>query len=178
MQLRMHGIIPYAIVLAICAYLFYLATGIQYNGPPGRIGPDFWPKTILLLAIATCCYEILRRVVTMRDAKTQSPEAMRDEDSGAPPAEYPGLLIAGIALTIAYLFLIERIGFFLCTFAYLAGFMLIGRYRRVGVVLSTSLVGALVFMFVFMKVVYVSLPLGQGPFAEVSLLLMKLMAIR
>jgi hypothetical protein len=26
--------------------------------------------------------------------------------------------------------------------------------------------------------VYVSLPIGQGPFAEVSLLLMKLMAIR
>jgi putative tricarboxylic transport membrane protein len=179
MRLRMHGILPYAIVLAICAYLFYLATGIQYSGPPGRIGPDFWPKTILLLAIATCCYEIVRRIVTVRDAKTQTPDAIPDEAGGAPPpAAYPGLLIAGIALTIAYLFLIERIGFFLCTFAYLAAFMLIGRYRRVGIVLLTSFVGALVFMFVFMKVVYVSLPIGQGPFAEVSLLLMKLMAIR
>jgi len=178
MRLRMHGIPPYAIVLAICGYLFYLATGIQYSGPPGRIGPDFWPKAILLLAIATCCYEIVRRIVTARDARTQAPDATPDQDNGAPPAAYPGLLVAGIALTIAYLFLIERVGFFLCTFAYLAGFMLIGRYRRFGIVFATSLAGALIFMFVFMKVVYVSLPIGQGPFAEVSLLLMKLMAIR
>jgi hypothetical protein len=33
-------------------------------------------------------------------------------------------------------------------------------------------------MFVFMKIVYVSLPLGQGPFAEITFLLMRLMGIR
>jgi len=177
MRLRLQGITPYVIVLAICGYLFYMAIGIQYSGPPGRIGPDFWPKAILLLAIATCCYEIVRRAVITREARRHI-EAAPAEDTGAPPPAYPGLLVGGIALTIAYLLLIERIGFFLCTFLYLAGFMLIGRYRRIGIVLATSLIGALVFMFVFMKVVYVSLPIGQGPFTEVSLLLMKLMAIR
>jgi putative tricarboxylic transport membrane protein len=39
-------------------------------------------------------------------------------------------------------------------------------------------VGALAFMFVFMKVVYLSLPIGRPPFAEVSLALMQLMGIR
>lgn len=178
MRLRVQGITPYVIVLAICGYLFYLAMGIQYNGPPGRIGPDFWPKAILLLAIATCGYEIVRRVVITRDARRHAAHAAPAEDGGAPPPAYPRLLLGGIALTVAYLLLIERIGFFLCTFLYLAGFMLIGRYRRTGVVLATSFIGALVFMFVFMKVVYVSLPIGQGPFTQVSLLLMKLMAIR
>jgi putative tricarboxylic transport membrane protein len=56
--------------------------------------------------------------------------------------------------------------------------MLVGRYRRVAVVLATSLIGSLVFMFVFMKIVYVSLPLGQAPFSEISFLLMRLMGIR
>jgi putative tricarboxylic transport membrane protein len=33
-------------------------------------------------------------------------------------------------------------------------------------------------MFIFMKVVYLSLPIGSAPFASVSLLLMRLMGIR
>ena len=91
---------------------------------------------------------------------------------------YPRLLLLGMVMTVAYVALIETLGFFLCTFLYLAGFMLIGRYRRIGVVAVTSLIGSLVFMFVFMKIVYVSLPLGQEPFVRVSLMLMRLMGIR
>jgi putative tricarboxylic transport membrane protein len=56
--------------------------------------------------------------------------------------------------------------------------MWIGRYRRPGVILVTSLVGSLAFMFMFMKIVYVSLPLGVEPFSQVSFLLMRLMGIR
>ena len=69
----------------------------------------------------------------------------------------------GIALTVLYVVLIETLGFFLCTFLYLAAFMWVGRYRRPGVILATSLIGSLAFMFMFMKVVYVSLPLGAEP---------------
>jgi putative tricarboxylic transport membrane protein len=79
---------------------------------------------------------------------------------------------------VAYVVLIDRLGFFLCTFAYLAAFAWIGRYRRPLVVLASSLIGSLLFMFVFMKVVYVSLPLGQEPFSQVTFLLMRLMGIR
>ena len=45
-------------------------------------------------------------------------------------------------------------------------------------VILTMVVGALVFMFIFMKIVYLSLPIGRPPFAEVSLALMQLMGIR
>jgi putative tricarboxylic transport membrane protein len=106
-------------------------------------------------------------------------EAPADTATEAPPERtYPRLLIAGIVLTVAYVLSIERLGFFLCTFAYLAAFTWIGRYRRPLVVLASSLAGSLAFMFVFMKVVYVSLPLGQEPFSQVTFLLMRLMAIR
>ncbi len=44
--------------------------------------------------------------------------------------------------------------------------------------LASSLLGSLAFVFVFMKIVYVSLPLGVEPFSQVSLLLMRLMGIR
>jgi hypothetical protein len=93
-------------------------------------------------------------------------------------ASYPRLLWTGVALTVLYVVVIEKIGFFLCTAIYLAAFMRVGRYRRLGVVLATSVIGSLAFMFMFMKVVYVSLPLGVEPFAQVSFLLMRVMGIK
>ena len=178
---------PYVAVFAIAAYLYFLARQIDFAAPGGRIGPDFWPKTILSLAMATCAYEVLKNVFFGKAGGElagvlQSIVEAAPADIAALPGEgqrsYPGLLLIGAAMTIAYVLLIERLGFFLCTFIYLAGFMLAGRYRRVAVVLATSLSGSLVFMFIFMKIVYVSLPLGQAPFSEISYLLMRLMGIR
>jgi putative tricarboxylic transport membrane protein len=56
--------------------------------------------------------------------------------------------------------------------------MWVGRYRRLGVIVATSVIGSLAFMFMFMKVVYVSLPLGIEPFAQVSFALMRVMGIK
>ena len=178
---------PYAVVFAIAAYLYFLARQIQFAAPGGRIGPDFWPKAILLLAMATCAYEIVKNLLFAKTHKelTGVLQSIIEEapvEIAPLPDEiaktYLHLLLIGIAMTIGYVLLIETLGFFLCTFVYLAGFMLVGRYRRLGVVLATSLAGSLVFMFVFMKIVYVSLPLGQAPFSEISFFLMRLMGIR
>lgn len=178
---------PYLIVLAIAGCLYFFANQIDYAAPGGRIGPDFWPKAILVLAMATCAYEIIKNLFFTR-ADHEIPGVLKSiieeapaETEGTPPQEektYPHLLLTGMAMTVAYVALIETLGFFLSTFLYLAGFMLVGRYRRIGVALATSLIGSLVFMFVFMKIVYVSLPLGREPFAQISFLLMRLMGIK
>ncbi len=186
MLIRLRRTIPYVIVLAITGALFVLASRIEFVAPGGRIGPDFWPKVILGLAMATCAYQIVKTLFLDASGDQVTgvlesiiEEAPADKVPEAPPQRtYPLLIFAGIALTVAYVLLIERLGFFLCTFFYLAAFTWIGRYRRPLVVLVTSLVGSLTFMFVFMKVVYVSLPLGQEPFSQVTFLLMRLMAIR
>jgi len=184
-QLRKNA--PYVAVFTIAACLYFLARQIDFAAPGGRIGPDFWPKVILLMAMATCVYEIVKNLLFGKEGKEMA-GVLDSIVAGAPaeiaavpeeePGTYPRLLWSGIAMTIGYALLIETLGFFLCTFIYLAGFMLVGRYRRAGVVLATSLIGSLVFMFVFMKIVYVSLPLGQAPFTEVSFLLLRLMGIR
>jgi putative tricarboxylic transport membrane protein len=61
---------------------------------------------------------------------------------------------------------------------YVAAFIALGGYRRWGVVAAVSVIGTVLLLFFFMKVVYVSLPLGQEPFLQVTLLLMKIMGIR
>jgi len=183
----MRRITPYVIVLAIAGSLYFFATQIDFVAPGGRIGPDFWPKTILILTMAACAYEIIKNLFFTK-ASHELPGVLKSIIEEAPaeaatvPQQqektYPHLLLTGMAMTVAYVALIETLGFFLCTFLYLAGFMLVGRYRRIGVALATSLIGSLVFMFVFMKIVYVSLPLGHEPFSQVSFLLMRLMGIK
>jgi len=187
---RLGRAVPYVVVLAIVGALYVLASRIDFTAPGGRIGPNFWPKTILLLAMVTCVYAIAKSLFFGRGDERQLQgvlgsvlkEVPAEEEAtltaDAPEPRYPRLLWAGIALTVAYLFAVEKLGFFLTTALYLGIFMWIGRYRRLGVIVATSVLGALFFVFMFMKVVYVSLPLGVEPFAQVSYFLMKLMAIK
>jgi putative tricarboxylic transport membrane protein len=61
---------------------------------------------------------------------------------------------------------------------YIAAFVALGGYRRWGIIAAVSVIGTFVMLFFFMKVVYVSLPLGVGPFQQVTLFLMQLLGIR
>ena len=172
-------------MLAITVVLFVFANRINFDAPGGRIGPDAWPKAILGLAMLACAYQIVKTLF-FDDAAAQVGGVLGSILDGAPaePAaddaatRYPRLIVAGIVLTVGYVLLIEHVGFFACTLAYLAAFMWIGGYRRPVVVVVSSLVGSLAFMFMFMKVVYVSLPLGHEPFVQLTFLLMRLMGIR
>lgn len=83
-----------------------------------------------------------------------------------------------MAVTLAYVALVTPVGFLLCTAAYLAIFLWIGGYRRLAPLAAMSVLGSLVLMFVFMKLVYVSLPIGEPPFSAAMLALMQLMGIR
>ena len=181
---RLKKQIPYVIVLLISGYLYYRATQFDFVAPGGRIGPDAWPKAILIFSMLTCAYEIIKNLFFAR-AKHEVAGVLESiieeapvEEEQPPPRSYPELLLAGAIMTVAYAALIDTLGFFICTVLFLAGFIWVGRYRRPGVILGASLIGGLAFMFVFMKIVYVSLPLGVGPFGQVSVQLMQIMGIR
>ncbi len=177
---------PYAIVLALAAYLLHRAGQIDYLAPAGRIGPDFWPKLILGLMIAVCVYEIVRIAAFDRDppavgfVQRISPPA----GAGAPNAaesdgpSYPLRLSLAIVATILYAALVPIVGFFLATFPYLVAFIRLGGYRRLTVAVPVSLVGSLLMLFFFWRIAYVSLPIGREPFASVSLFLMRTMGVR
>jgi len=183
---RIRKALPYALLLAGAGYFYGLAAGFDFAAPGGRIGPDFWPKAVLGLLIANCAYALVK--VVFFDRSPADLSGVLQEMMQAAPAEalrageeagpFPQLLATGIVLTLAYVFLIDKLGFFLCTFLYLGAFMYVGRYRRLGVIIATAFLGSLAFVFIFMKVVYVSLPLGEAPFASVSLLLLQLLGIK
>jgi putative tricarboxylic transport membrane protein len=188
MNVAGRGISPYVIVLLITLFLFYeISSQLDFVAPAGRPGPDIWPRLVLLLAALVCVYEIVRRLVTSPEPVTQASSSEElivegpGEETGTSEKvlpKYPGLVVAGVLLSVGYVALLGTMGFFLCTTLFLAAFMLLGGYRRFVTIAVSSVVGGLVFMFTFMKVVYVSLPLGVEPFSQVSLALMRLMNIR
>jgi putative tricarboxylic transport membrane protein len=184
---RVLPVVTYACVLGIAVFLYYLASHFDYTPRAGAPGPDAWPKGILALMIATCIYGIIKSLffagadegnALLEGVVQEGMEAPADAEADAASARYPHLLVGGIVVTLGYVFFVDKLGFFLTTLVYLVVFLLLGRYRRWRAIAGVSLIGSIVLMYVFMKIVYVSLPLGVGPFGEFSVLLMKLMGIR
>ena len=173
---RLQGSVPYVVVLALAAALYALAGRFEYAPKPGQLGPGVWPKVVLAIAMLVCALEIAWRL--FQPASSVSHKEVSGEEAEQEAPRIPQLLAAGIGLSLLYVGTLELFGFFLATAAYLALFMIVGRYRRWPVVAATSLLGSLAFVFVFMKVVYVSLPLGRGPFQQVSLWIFTLLGIR
>jgi hypothetical protein len=178
---------PYAVALAIAAALYAVATHFDFQPRPGTLGPDVWPKAILACAMAVCAWQIAVALAAhaRRDAEdllaSVAADGTHGQAGGPVPqaaARHPVRVALGMAATAAYVLLVTPLGFFLATFGYLALFLALAGYPHRRVIAVVSLLGTLVLMLVFMKLVYVSLPLGQGAFARPMLLLMQLMAIR
>jgi putative tricarboxylic transport membrane protein len=184
---RLKRAVPYAVVATGAGYLYQVAANIQYHARAGVLGPDFWPKAILALTIVVCLYKIAAAFAPGRRGEAAGVLEHLIEESaasrGGTGATAAGeshlwLLLGGMALSAGYVWAITRLGFFTATVPYVAAFIALGGYRRWGVVAAVSVIGTVLLLFFFMKVVYVSLPLGQEPFLQVTLLLMKIMGIR
>jgi len=185
---RLARSLPYVIVGAAAGYLYYAAAQFEFHHRTGTLGPDFWPQAILALLIVTCVYEIARRLFSgtadhevggvLEEIVEESAEKHADMGAAAAIESHPWLLLAGMALTALYVSLVHKLGFFLATTVYLALFIVLGGYRKWGVIAAVSLLGTLLLLFFFMKVVYVSLPIGEAPFSAITLFLMQVMGIR
>jgi putative tricarboxylic transport membrane protein len=55
--------------------------------------------------------------------------------------------------------------------------MWLGGFRRPGWVAVLSVMLSVFLTFVFMKLIFVALPLGQGPFEKISLTIMSLVGV-
>ncbi len=176
---RLQAALPYVVVLAAGLFLYFRADNFEFEQVSGRIGPGAWPKLILLLMLATAAWGI---VASAFKGGTSGPaheaEAEADEDMVRPPEIYPHRVWLAIGATLLYLLALPLIGFFIATVIYSFGLMYLGHFRRPLATTLLSVAIALAFMFVFMRVVYVALPLGIHPFDDVSYALMAMMGVR
>ena len=183
---RLRLALPYLVVLGIAFVLMAVAQRIEYSSRPGTIGPQFWPMLVLGVMALVCMSEI---VATLFFRRTGAPsglleELMQDAEAEgvaavAPSgARHPWRLAFGVAAAFLYVALIGWVGFFVDTWLFVTGFVIAGGYRRIVSALILGGVSSLAFMYLFMKLVYVSLPLGAGPFHALSVALLGLLGVR
>jgi putative tricarboxylic transport membrane protein len=175
---------PYILTLVVAILLFVKANHMEFDHVPGRIGPDAWPKLILGLTMIAGAWGIVKTMLfgtgngagttfhTVENANATEADAGIDERE-----IYPARVWAALAGTLVYLWILHYLGFFLSTFAFLAFVIYVGGYRKPRWLLLLALGGSLFFMTIFVRVVYVSLPLGIEPFSAVSLALLALLNI-
>jgi putative tricarboxylic transport membrane protein len=176
---KLRSVAPYALLFAVAVYLYRDAGAFAAAGRPGQLGPDVWPRAVLVLLMVVCGLEIVRRTLFVAVVAARRPPVDGDTEAeaGGSPQRFRWCLAGGVALTIAYVLALDWLGFFVATVLYLALFMLVGRYRRARVIAATSIVGSLAFVYVFMKIVYVSLPLGRGPFKALSVWILAMLGV-
>jgi putative tricarboxylic transport membrane protein len=175
---RVGRVLPHAVMLVVACLLYWAATRI--DAPTGgRIGPDVWPKAVIVFMGLLCAYEIAKRLLVRTDFVAKgllSGTAGATDDKDAFVANYP-MLFGAIALIAGYVFTVPWIGFFVATAIFLAVFPWIGGFRRPAIALALGLGGSLALVVIFMRVAYISLPLGEGPFRALSLGLLRLIGV-
>ncbi len=175
---KLRKALPYLAMVVISLFFYYQADNFEFPESSGRIGPGAWPKIVLCLLMFTAGLGMIK-AVWGRQAEPDKRDVV-DEDVAAvlaPPEIYPAMVWVAVAITAAYVLALPIFGFFIATIFYSVALMWVGRQRRVAILCLAGVGFALFFMFLFMKVVYVSLPIGQEPFSAVSLALMALMGI-
>ena len=174
MPAKLRQVLPHGVMLVAALVLYRLAAGIDVD-TGGRISPAVWPKAIIVVMGLLCAYEIVKRLlmksqVTAKGLVSTDPLGVAEE---APAPRNLPMLFGGIALIAAYVVVVPWTGFFLTTALFLAIFPWIGGMRRPWLSAAIGLAGSLVLVVVFMRIAYISLPLGDGPFRALSLALMR-----
>jgi putative tricarboxylic transport membrane protein len=170
---------PFVILFCVALFLFSLTLQFDFPHAPGRLGPDVWPQAILVLLMLTCAIGVARNFLVRPPDEAAQPAAWSagEEAEVEVPSRYM-LVILGFALFLIYPVALEYLGFLAATLLLMALFMWIGQWRSPLGVLATSAIGTLVLFYAFRGIVYVSLPLGVGPFQEWTVWVAQLLNMR
>ncbi len=191
--LRLARAAPFLLVMAVGIYLYHVANQFDFVARQGQAGPDLWPKIVLGLMLLASAWGALQALTQRSDAQEMSllvraatravgkeEEARQnlDAEAGSADQRTPLRAFAAILALLVFVGCIAYVGFTLASFVLMFAIMLLAGYRRPFVAALISLIGALSFFFVFQRVAYVSLPLGVGPFRELSIWLMAIIGVR
>jgi putative tricarboxylic transport membrane protein len=77
-------------------------------------------------------------------------------------------LAAGIALIVLYATLTPVIGFPVATAAFIIAFMALAGVRSAAGLAAAAAIGTIGLIYVFVKIVYLPLPKGDGPFETLT----------
>ena len=169
-------LLPEIGILLAAVYLFYVAGNFEYKERPGQLGPQFWPR---MAAVGLGAAVLVRIVQTIRDrnrpivrVKSEFDEFQQTEAE----LHWPSLWLA-IGLVVGYVTSTMFLGYMISTMLFLGLFIWLGGQRKWYVTLVAA-GGGLLFSFLFVGVVYVSLPTGVGIFDTITVAVYRLLGIQ
>jgi putative tricarboxylic transport membrane protein len=155
------------LILLAAAALFVAAGRLPVVPVPGQLGPDFWPRLVLVGLMGACALKLLetaRRRPGQAEAAPLRPLNARK-------------LAAGIALLLGYTVLAPLLGFPVTNFLFLLAFMRLAGTRRPLTLFTVAFLGTVALLYVFVKFVYLPLPKGAGPMEDFTIFLYRLLRI-
>ena len=155
-------------LIFLTAVLLFVAAGRLPVVPvPGQLGPDFWPRLVLVGLMGACALKVLE-VARGRAVET------------APARPRPlsvAMLAGGIALVLGYTVAAPLLGFPVTTVLFLLAFMRLAGTRRPITLVPIAVLGTVVLLYVFVKFVYLPLPKGAGAMEDFTIFLYRLLRI-
>jgi putative tricarboxylic transport membrane protein len=169
-------VIPEFVVLAGAVYLFFMAGNFSSSQQPGQLGPAFWPRLVAAgLAVAL----LVRIVQVFREHNQPVVRVVSEfddiEDDDA-EVHWPSAAVA-MGLAFGYVVGTMFLGYMFATIAFLGAFIWFGGQRTWHVPL-VAVAGGLLMTYVFVGVVYVSVPTGVGVFDTITVAFYELVGIQ
>jgi len=148
------------IFVASC-YLYYEATQLKVFRAYKEVGPDFWPKIILICLIALSAALTVSHVINWRKSHGQ----VREREEG-----WKRVLIA-VLLAVGYVYFLKPLGFIVASPLFILGMMLLILPERKKII-PVTILGIMVMIYIiFSKLLFVPLPKGFGIFHDISIFL-------
>lgn len=178
MPLRRRLIAPLAGALLAAALLLH-TRGLDDVARGGQLGPGFWPRLVLLALAAACLAQGAGEWRRHRAADPAAPARVdtRALEADTLPGTSRGTLVVAIALILLYVALTPVVGFALATVMFIAAFMYVCGMRSAAALGLAALLGTTALLYLFIRLVYLPLPKGEGPFEAVSLTLYRALGI-
>lgn len=121
------------------------------------IGAAGFPRAIILIAVLLLIPSLINAIKKYKATKKKS--EMKELDTG---------FLILLAVIVTFVLSINYIGFWFGAMIIISSVMLILEERRPVKVAATTIIGALVFTFVFGKILSIPLPRGFGFFEAIS----------
>jgi putative tricarboxylic transport membrane protein len=154
-------IIMSLLVLVTSCYLYIEAMRLREFRAYREVGPDFWPKIVLIILIALSAALTVSNVINWKRSRGETSE--REEG-------WKRVLIT-ILLAVAYVYFLKPLGFIISTPLFIFGMMVLIMPKR-KMAIPFTILGIMVMIYIiFGKLLYVPLPKGFGIFHDLSIFL-------
>lgn len=169
-------LVPEVVFLLGAVYLFVAAGDFAGRRQPGELGPGFWPR---IAALGLAVTLLIRIVQTVREHRRPVVRVVSDFDDvdGEPATIHWRSVAIAIALAVGYVWATMFLGYLFATMAFLTAFAWLGGQRRWYTPL-VGVVGGLVLAYIFVGVVYVSVPTGVGVFDTLTVAIYQALGIQ